>query len=65
MFPSEYSAAASLGKIIQHQTLLSVKGALSDERQFLATESPLKMVKNGFYFILKDIFILEMIQFLF
>ena len=31
----------------------SVKGALSRLRQFLATESPLKMVKNAFYFTLK------------
>ena len=29
------------------------KGALSDLRQFLATESPLKMMKNAFYFTLK------------
>ena len=27
-----------------------VKGALSGLRQFLATESPLKMLKNAFYF---------------
>ena len=29
------------------------KGALSDLRQFLASESPLKMMKNAFYFTLK------------
>ena len=29
--------------------LLEIKGALSDLRQFLATESPLKMRKNAFY----------------
>ena len=29
------------------------KGSLSGLRQFLATESPLKMVKNGSYFTLK------------
>ena len=27
-----------------------LKGALSGLRQFLATESPLKMMKNAFYF---------------
>ena len=32
------------------------KGALSDLRQFLATESPLKMMKNAFYFTLKKLF---------
>ena len=31
---------------------LFVKGALSGLRQFLATESPLKMVKDAFYFTL-------------
>ena len=31
------------------------KDALSYLRQFLATESPLKMVKNAFYFTLKAI----------
>ena len=34
------------------------KGPLSDLRQFLATESPLKMMKNDFYFILKPLFVL-------
>ena len=27
--------------------------------QFLATESPLKMIKNAFYFTLKVLFVLE------
>ena len=30
-----------------------IKGALSGLRQFLATENPLKMMKNTFYFTLK------------
>ena len=30
-----------------------IKGALSGQRQFLATESSLKMMKNAFYFNLK------------
>ena len=29
---------------------LLIKGALEGLRQFLATESPLKMMKNAFYF---------------
>ena len=32
------------------------KGSLSGLMQFLATESPLKMMKNAFYFILKSCF---------
>ena len=35
---------------------LNFKGALSGLRQFLATESPLKMMKNAFYFHLKSSF---------
>ena len=30
-------------------TLVLIKGALSDLTQFLATESPLKIMKNDFY----------------
>ena len=41
-----------------------VKDALSGLRQFLATESPLKMMKNAFYFTLKALFILKMFKFL-
>ena len=36
-----------------------MKGALSGLRQFLATESPLKMMKNSFYFTLKALFVLK------
>ena len=36
------------------------KGALSSPRQILATESPLKMMKNAFYStLLKAIFVLK------
>ena len=38
------------------------KGALSGLRRFLATESPLKMMKNGFYFTLKALFVLEIFK---
>ena len=31
----------------------------------MATESPLKMMKNGFYFTLKALFVFEIFQFLF
>ena len=35
-----------------------LKGALSDLKSFLATESPLKTMKNAFYFFLKAHFVL-------
>ena len=41
-----------------------VKGALSGLRQLLATESPLKMMKNTFYFTLKALFVLKIFKFL-
>ena len=43
---------------------LLAKGALLGPRQFLATESPLKMMKNVFYFTLKALFILKIFKFL-
>ena len=39
--------------------LSNIKGALSNLRQFLATESSLKVVKNAFYFTFKVIFVLR------
>ena len=42
--------------------LMFKKGALSDLRIFLATERPLKMMKNGFYFTLKALFILKIFK---
>ena len=40
------------------------KGAHSDLRQFLAIESPSKVMKNVFYFTLKARFILKIFKFL-
>ena len=40
------------------------KGALSGLRQFLATESPLKTMKNPFYFTLEALFVLKVFKFL-
>ena len=40
------------------------KGALSGMRQFLATESPLKMMRNALYFISKAVFVLKIFNFL-
>ena len=40
------------------------KGALSGLRQFLATKSPLKMMKNAFYFTFKAFLVLKIYKFL-
>ena len=40
------------------------KGALSGQRQFLATEIPLKMMKNDFYFTSKALSVLKIFKFL-
>ena len=42
----------------------SFKGAFSGLRQFLATESPLKMMKNAFYFTLKALVVVKIFKFL-
>ena len=42
----------------------NIKDALSSLRQFLATESPLKLMKNTFYFTLKTLFVLKIFKFL-
>ena len=44
--------------------LNALKGALSGLRQFLTTESPLRMMKNTFYFTSKALFVLEIFRFL-
>ena len=41
-----------------------LKGTLSGLRQFLATESPLKLMKNAFYFTSKALFVLKIFKFL-
>ena len=41
-----------------------LKDTLSGLRQFLVTESPLKMMKNTFYFTLKALFVLKIFKFL-
>ena len=40
------------------------KGALSGVRQFLTTESSLKMIKNALYFTSKALFVLKIFKFL-
>ena len=46
---------AKTGKII---FWCNLKGALTGLRQFLATESPLKKMKNAFYFTSKAVFVI-------
>ena len=43
---------------------LTIKGALSGLRQFLTTESPLKVMKNAFYSTSKALFVLKIFKFL-
>ena len=40
------------------------KGTVSDRRQILATESPVKIIENYFYFTLKALFVLKILKFL-
>ena len=49
----------------QSACLLLLKGALSGQRQFLATKDPLKMMKNACYFTWKALFVLKIFKFLF
>ena len=42
----------------------NIKDALSGLIQFLATESPLKLMKNAFYFTLEALFVLKISKFL-
>ena len=41
-----------------------IKVALSGLRQYSANESPIKMMKNAFYFTLKALFLLKIFKFL-
>ena len=43
--------------------MICFKGAHSGLRQFLAVESPLKMMKNAFYLTSKIIFVTEIYKF--
>ena len=43
--------------------VVKVKGTLSSLRQFLQTKSPLKLMKNAFYFNLKYLFVPKIFTF--
>ena len=47
-----------------YQTKRVIKGTLSGLIQFLAAESPLKMMKNAFYFTSKALSVLKIFKFL-
>ena len=44
--------------------VLILKDALSGLTKFLGIESPLKMMKNAFYFTLETLFVLKIFKFL-
>ena len=50
---------------LTYSKILYVKDLLSGLRRFLAAESPLKMLKNDFYFMLKALFVLKIFNFLY
>ena len=39
--------------------IANIKGTFLGLRQFLTYKSPLKMMKNAFYFMIKDFFVLK------
>ena len=50
--------------ILRNEQPLQFKGALSGLREFLTTKSPLKIMKNAFYFTSKALFVLKIFKFL-
>ena len=50
--------------VFDHFVELALKGAISVLRQLLATESPLKMMKNTFYFTSKALSVLKIFELL-
>ena len=61
MLPSRSGILAEASNL----SIFQLKGALSDLKQFLLIESPLKMMKNAFYFTSKALFVLKIFKFLF
>ena len=51
-------------RFTKNRSEVAIKGGLSGLRQFLAAESPLKMMKNVFYFTSKALFVLKIFKFL-
>ena len=51
-------------KLVRKFEKVDFKGALSGLKQFLATESPIKMMKNAFYFTSKALLVLKIFKYL-
>ena len=63
-FRSTYLQWTFVGSIKNVDILYWFKGALSSLRQLLEIESPLKMMKNTFYFTIKALFVIKIFKFL-
>ena len=63
-FQSFYFSVVDKNIGIKKIEKVSVKSALSGLRQLLATESPLKMMKNLLHFTSKSLFVLKIFKFL-
>ena len=53
-----------ISTIYDSKEIMQCKGPLSDLRKFWAIESPLKMMINAFYFMLKALFVIKIFTFL-
>ena len=63
-WPIIWTLISSCFPLWLHRKKCSIKGALSGLKHFLASESPLKMMKNAFYFTSKALFVLKIFKFL-
>ena len=63
--PSLFWPDLNFDRVSQHSEITSYfKGTLSCLRQFLATGSPLKLIKKAFYFIVKALFFFKIFKFM-
>ena len=58
-----FSSVLRINKTFTIRNSRVLKGVLSDQTQLLATESPLKMTENPFYFTLKALLVLSLFKF--
>ena len=63
-FPSIVTVMLTLQCLVSTNRSEILKGTLSGLRQFLATEIPLKLMKNTFYFTSEALFVLNIFNFL-
>ena len=62
LFPCNAMVSSTINPVKYQFLVYLVKCAHSGLRQFLATESPLKMMKNAFYFTSKTLFVLKIFK---